>query len=225
MGRISVVCGAGGNLGRVVAKLLAGRGDRVVAVDSPRTPRSELEARVPGVTWDQADLTSREQTELLWERIDGLGDPPLWLVNVTGGYRPGRALETSEADYRFLLALNLDTCWWSCQFGGARIAAAGGGGIVNLSARQGLEGGPGSAAYAVSKAAVLRLSQALAGELKSEGVRVNALLPTLIDTPSNRAERSVEAMRRAVSPEAVAQVIGWLCSEDAAAVTGAAITV
>lgn len=225
MAELTVVCGASGGLGPAVASWLAQRGDQVIAVASPREEREQLERAVPGVTWEQVDLTDREQTEQLWSRIDGLEGRVRWLVNITGGYRASRALETSEDDYRFLLRLNLDSCWWSCQEGARRMVAGGGGGIVNISARQALEGGVGSAAYAVSKAAVLRLSQVLAAELKPEQVRVNVLLPTLIDTPANRAERSAEAMRNAISPEAVARVIGWLCSEESGAVTGAALTV
>jgi NAD(P)-dependent dehydrogenase (short-subunit alcohol dehydrogenase family) len=222
---LTVVSGASGGLGSAVATLFAQRGDRVIAVASPREQRAQLGRAVPGVSWEQADLTSREQTQQLWGRIDELGDRVRWLVNITGGYRASRALETSEEDYRFLLGLNLDSCWWSCREGARRIAAGGGGGIVNISARQALEGGVGSAAYAISKAAVLRLSQVLAAELKPDQVQVNVLLPTLIDTRANRAERSAEAMRKAVSPEAVARVIGWLCSEESGAVTGAALTV
>lgn len=225
MAELTVVCGASGGLGPAVARLLAERGDRVIAVSSPREPREQLELTVPGVTWEQADLTDSDQTEQLWARIDGLGERVRWLVNITGGYRASPALETSPDDYRFLLALNLDSCWWSCRAGARRIGTGGGGGIVNISARQALEGGVGSAAYAVSKAAVLRLTQVLAAELKPDQVRVNVLMPTLIDTPANRAQRSAEAMRKAVSPEAVARVIGWLCSEESGAVTGAALVV
>ncbi|HVB14560.1 MAG TPA: SDR family oxidoreductase [Candidatus Dormibacteraeota bacterium] len=225
MAELTVVCGASGGLGPAVATHLVERGDQVVAVAAPREKLEDLQQAVSGVTWEQADLTDREQTEQLWGRIDQMGQTPRWLVNLTGGYRASRVLETSEDDYRFLLRLNLDSCWWSCRQGAARIAAGGGGGIVNISARQAREGGVGSAAYAVSKAAVLRFSQVLAAELKPEKVRVNVLLPTLIDTPANRAERSAEAMRSAVSPEAVAQVIGWLCSEASGAITGASLTV
>lgn len=224
MERLTVVCGASGGLGPAVASLLAERGDRVIAVGGPTDRMELLAGLVPGVTWEQADLTDRQGTADLWGRIDALGQPR-WLVNITGGYRPGRALDTSEDDYRLLLRLNLDSCWWSCGEGARRMAAAGGGGIVNVSAHQAQEGGAGSAAYAVSKAAVLRLSQVLAAELKPDGVQVNVLLPTLIDTAANRAERSSEAMRKAVRPEDVARVISWLCSEAAAAVTGASIPV
>jgi NAD(P)-dependent dehydrogenase (short-subunit alcohol dehydrogenase family) len=114
--------------------MLAGRGDRVIGVAAPRENREQLEQAVPNVSWEQTDLTDREQTEQLWSRIDGLGERVRWLVNITGGYRASRALETSEDDYRFLLRLNLDSCWWSCREGARRIATGGGGGIVNISA-------------------------------------------------------------------------------------------
>jgi len=222
---LTIVCGASGGLGPAVVTHLVERGDRVVAVGSPREGREELERLVEGVTWEQADLTDREQTEELWRRIDQLGERPRWLVNLAGGYRAARLLEMSEDDYRFLMGLNLDSCWWSCREGARRMAAAGGGGIVNVAARQALDGGVGSAAYAVSKAAVLRFTQVLAAELKPQLVRANVLLPALIDTPANRRERTPEAMRQAVAPEAVARIIGWLCGDESGAVTGAAISV
>lgn len=197
----------------------------MVAVAAPQESRTELQRLLPEASWEQADLTDPSQTAGLWARIDRLGDSVRWLVNVTGGYRGGHALDTSDDTYRFLVALNLDSCWWSCREGGRRIAEGGGGGIVNFSARPALQGGSGAAAYAVSKAGVLRLSQVLAEELAPRGVRVNAILPTLIDTAANRANRSEETMRKAVSPEAIASVVEWLCSDAASSLNGATLTV
>jgi NAD(P)-dependent dehydrogenase (short-subunit alcohol dehydrogenase family) len=139
---------------------------------------------------------------------------------------PGAVLgESSPEDYRHLLGLNLDTAWWSCRAAARRMRESGGGAIVNVAARSALEGGAGSIAYAVTKAAVVKLTQVLAGELKQTGVRVNAVLPSLIDTPANRAAFSAERMAKAVAPEAIARVITFLCGEDAWPISGAAIPV
>jgi NAD(P)-dependent dehydrogenase (short-subunit alcohol dehydrogenase family) len=102
---------------------------------------------------------------------------------------------------------------------------AGRGSIVNVAARTALVDGAGAAAYAVAKAAVVRLTQVMADEVKSAAIQVNAVLPALIDTPANRASLPPERMAKAVPPEAIARIIVFLCSDDASPITGAAIPV
>lgn len=222
---LAVVCGATGGLGPAVVSGLATRGDDVIAVARSGEEVRSLVASYSGtVRGEVADLSRPDEVESLWKRIDDAGRAPRWLVNVTGGYRPGSVLETSPETYTYMFDLNLATAWWSSRAAAARMRA-GGGGIVNLAARAALVGGAGAAAYAVSKAAVLKLTQVLAEELKDAGVRVNAVLPALIDTPANRAAMSAGQMRKAVAPEAVAAVILFLCSEAADSITGAAVPV
>jgi NAD(P)-dependent dehydrogenase (short-subunit alcohol dehydrogenase family) len=222
---LAVVCGATGGLGPAVVRAMVERGDRVVAVARSPEKLGQLKAEVPEILVERTDLTRPAEVAELWKRLDALGETPRWLVNVTGGYASGSVLETTPEQYAFMHDLNLASAWWSCREGGARMAAAGGGSIVNVSARSAVAGGEGAAAYAVSKAGVLKLTEVLAAELKNHGVRVNAVLPAVIDTPANRASMPTKLLAKAVAPESIARVIAFLCSDDSEAVTGATIPV
>jgi len=222
---LSVVCGAAGDLGRAVVAELVARGDRVIAVNRTADPLGALvERHGDSVEPEVADLTDPDVVQALWERIAARGRPPSSVVNTVGGYRGGTVADTSPEDYRFLMELNLTSTWLSCRRA-AEAMREGGGSIVNVSARTALEGGAGSAAYAVAKAAVIRLTQILAAEAKGDGVRVNAILPAVIDTEANRASFPEQVMRKAVPAEAIARVVAFLCSDAAWPITGAAIPV
>jgi len=199
VGDVALVCGGAGALGHAIAEELRARGDDVVLADR-----------------DDVDLTDAAAVEEFWDRLE---KTPRWVVNAAGGFRPGTVAESEPADFRFLTELNLVTAWWSCRAAARRLPA--GGGIVNVAARSGLSGGQGSAAYAVSKAAVIRLTQVLALELAERGVRVNAVVPALIDTPANRAH----GITGGTPPAEIASAIAFLLSDAAHAVTGAIVPV
>jgi NAD(P)-dependent dehydrogenase (short-subunit alcohol dehydrogenase family) len=164
---------------------------------------------------DELDLTDPDAVEAYW---DALPRAPRWLVNAAGGYRTGTLAESTPDDVRFLAGINVATAWWSCRAGARRLPE--GGAIVNVAARAGQTGGKGSAAYAVSKAAVIRLTEVLALEL-SPRVRVNAVVPALIATPANAAQ----GIDGGTSPAEIAEVIAYLLSDEASAVTGALVPV
>lgn len=218
MGDLALVCGGSGALGAAVARAFAARGDRVVCAD-----RRPLESPAPGIRSEVVDLTAPDEVEALWERLTVDEGGPRWLVNAVGGFRAGTVAGTEADDYRFLGRVNVDATWWSCRAAARRLGEDAA--IVNVAARPAVTGGAGSAAYAMSKAAVLRLTQVLSEELRERRVRVNAVLPSTMDTPANRAAMGDERMRRAVSTEDVAAVIGFLCSDGARVVSGAAIPV
>jgi NAD(P)-dependent dehydrogenase (short-subunit alcohol dehydrogenase family) len=217
MADVALVCGAGGALGGSLVEVFLARGDRVVAVDRSAGPRTD------GVRAEAADLTRPDDIDAIWDRLEADGELPRWVVNAVGGFRGGTVAETEPDAYRFVLDLNLGTALWSCRAAARRLEP--GGAIVNLAARAAVSGGTGSAAYSVAKAGVVRLTQLLAEELKERDVRVNAILPSLIDTPANRATSSPEAMARAVPPEQIASVAAFLCSDAAAAISGTAVPV
>jgi NAD(P)-dependent dehydrogenase (short-subunit alcohol dehydrogenase family) len=212
---LALVCGGGGALGSALVEAFLARGDRVVAVDR----LFHEEPARPGLAHEAVDLTSPDDVEALWERLEAT---PRWLVNAVGGFRTGTVAESEPDDVRFMHDLNLATAWWSCRAGARRLQA--GSAILNVSARAALVGGSGSAAYAVAKAGVVRLTQTLALELAERRVRVNAILPSVIDTPANRASSGGEA-GAAVAPGELAAVVTFLCSDAASAVTGAIVPV
>lgn len=207
MADLALVCGASGGLGPAVVAAFRARGDRVLGVAREGADLS-------------ADLTDAGAVEDLWNGMDAV---PRWLVNVTGGFAGGSLKESTPESLRHMLQLNLETGWWSCRAAATRMRP--GSAIVNVSSRAAVAGSVGSAAYGVAKAGVNRLTEILAGELKSAGIRVNAVMPLLIDTAANRAAMSEAAMKNAVAPELIAQTILWLCSDEAAAVSGAILPV
>lgn len=233
MADLAVIMGATGGLGSAIVDAFASRGDRVIAVARSRAEVSQLASKFPGVvTGDTADLTSRLAVDDLWERIDRVGTPR-WVVNATGGYRAGKVADSTPDDFTFMMDLNLGTAWWSCRAAARRMqivpspsgGGQGGGCIVNVSSRSALEAEPGAAAYAVAKAGVIKLTEVLAAELKASGVRVNVIVPAIIDTAVNRQVLPEKLMQKAVAPAEIAAVIAYLCSDTALAITGATIPV
>jgi NAD(P)-dependent dehydrogenase (short-subunit alcohol dehydrogenase family) len=209
---VALVCGASGALGSALVEAFRARGDDVIGVDRKGEPRE-------GIRMEAADLTRPEEVEALWERIE----TPHWVVNAAGAFRGGSVADTEPETVSFLLDVNFATALWSCRAAARRLER--GGAIVNVSARAAVAGGTGAAAYAASKAAVVRLTEVLAGELTERGVRANAVLPLLIDTPATRASLPPERFAGAATPERIADVCAFLCSDAAAAVTGAALPV
>jgi len=244
MADLAVIMGATGGLGSAIVDAFASRGDRVIAVARSRAEVSQLASRYPlspspsgggqggGGTGETADLTSRLAVDDLWERIDRAGTPR-WVVNATGGYRAGNVADSTPDDFMFMMDLNLGTAWWSCRAAARRMQTVpspsgggqGGGCIVNISSRSALVAEPGAAAYAVAKAGVIKLTEVLAAELKASGVRVNVIVPAIIDTALNRQALPEKLMQKAVAPAEIAAVIAYLCSDAAAAITGATIPV
>ena len=218
MSDVALVCGGSGALGAAVARAFRARGDRVVCAD-----RSPVESQDPDLRFEVVDLTAPHEVEALWERLSDGGDAPRWLVNAVGAFRAGTVADSEPEDYGFLASINLETTWWSCRAAARRLTD--GAAIVNVAARPAVGGGAGSAAYAVSKAGVLRLTQVLSDELRERRVRVNAVLPSVLDTPANRTSMSAARMQESVSTDDVAAVIAFLCSDGARVVSGAAIPV
>jgi NAD(P)-dependent dehydrogenase (short-subunit alcohol dehydrogenase family) len=220
---IVVVTGANGALGRAVVAELLSRAHQVVALDRFSHGVIDLPDADERLHMLPADLSNRAAVGTAWTEIDHIGLPRA-LVNVAGRFAPGGLPDLTEDDLARQLAVNLSTALWCSQAAAQRLSAGGGGAIVNVGSRSALTGA-GSIAYSLSKNAVVRLTTLLAEELKPSRVRVNAVLPDVMDTPANRAALPEEVMRKAVPVEAVAKVIAFLCEEDSWPITGAVIPV
>jgi NAD(P)-dependent dehydrogenase (short-subunit alcohol dehydrogenase family) len=216
-----LVTGGLGALGRAVGKLLAGRGARVVLLD--RAPAQDVAGMV--AVLGGIDLGDEAATAAAMAEADRLLGGLNALVNVAGGFRwekvDGGSVDTWDAMY----GMNLRSAVVACRAALPFLRPAAPAAIVNVGALAAQKASAGMGAYAASKAGVARLTEALAEEFKDEGVRVNAVLPSMLDTPANRTDMPDADASRWVSGPQMAAVIAFLLSEDAAAVTGACIPV
>ena len=217
-----VVSGGTGGLGSAVTATLLEAGWQVVV---PYVEEREL-ARVkehPRLTLIEADLFDPDAAAAVVARAS---EPLGALVNLVGGFASGgRVHETPIEDFERQFRLNLRPAYLLCHAALPRMLAAGGGSIVCVSTRAALRPFSGAAGYIASKAAVLAFVDALAAEYTNDGVRVNAILPSVIDTPGNRADQPDADHSRWVKPEQIAEVIRFLCSDESVAIGGAHIPV
>lgn len=215
-----IVTGAAGALGHAVVAEFRAAGRQVVALDRPGE-RFDALGRDDGVHVLAVDLSSRAAVRDAFARIPVDCDA---LVGLAGGFTPGALAEVDEETLDALWRTNFGSALWTAQAAAPLLAARGGGAIVTVGSKTAV-GGPAPVAHATSKAAVVRLTQLLADELRGQRIRVNAVLPSVIDTPANRGWMSDDLAARAVVPAAIAKVIAFLCSPDAAPISGAAIPV
>ena len=229
-GMAVLVAGGTGALGRAVSQAFLEAGAWVVVT---RRRPEELEAlrasagkdgdRLSG---DSVDVTDEAAVAKLVSAIRERHGRLDVLVNCVGGYAGGAKLW--EADAKTLdqmLALNLRSGWVLARAAVPLMIEAGRGAIVNVASRAAVVHGPGEAAYAASKAGALALFESLAAEVKGTGVRVNSILPSVIDTEANRNAMPKADHTKWPKPEEIARVILWLCGEEARLVHGAAIPV
>lgn len=220
--QLTVITGAAGALGRAVVDEFLARGTAVAALDQAG-PRLDALAELDGVHPVAADLASPAGVAQAFAQIDAAGTAT-GLVCVAGGFSGADLAATDPATLATMLDTNLATVLWACQAAAPRMRAAGGGAIVTVGSRTAVTGG-GPVAYAAAKAAVVRLTEVLADELRADRIRVNCVLPSVIDTPANRGWMPADLLARAVAPAAIARVIAFLCSADASPVSGASIPV
>jgi NAD(P)-dependent dehydrogenase (short-subunit alcohol dehydrogenase family) len=217
-GRTVIVLGACGGLGPSVTERLRDDGATVVAADVRMPDAADRQEHVEYVPVDALDEASVSAAFV--------SVPAAAVLNLIGGYTPPQGLSLLDADVlRRQLELNLVTAAIVTKYAMPMLAAAGGGPLVHVSSRVAVQNGEGSFAYSMSKLGVVRLVEAAAAEGRADGVRVNCIMPSIIDTPANRAALPRANFDKWPKPSQVAAVLSFLVSDDAALISGAAIPV
>ena len=222
-----LITGAAGALGRAVAAHFAARGDTLALLDRDGDALAALARGLPGSVLPLAtDLLDPAAVVAAVEAATGRFGGIVAAVNLAGGFAMGAPVhETSAAVWQRMLDLNVNTMLHSAAAVVPVMRRARHGYIVNVGAASAVRGAAKMGAYIASKSALMRLTESMAAELREEGINVNAVLPTTIDTPANRTSMPKADPARWVAPAALADVIGFLTSDAARAVHGALIPV
>jgi NAD(P)-dependent dehydrogenase (short-subunit alcohol dehydrogenase family) len=224
--RVMIVTGGFGSLGRVVVRVAAERGWRVAALDLAPSPPTDLSAdkgwieAEPGI-----DLTDPASTQKAVESVVSRHGRLDALLNIAGGFRWTPVADSDASVWDLLFRMNVQSAVNASRAAIPHLIASGAGRIVCVGAGAAERAGIGMGPYAASKSGVHRFTESLAEELKAKGVTVNAVLPSIIDTPQNRADMPDADPAKWVQPAELAEVMLFLASEQASAVTGALVRV
>jgi NAD(P)-dependent dehydrogenase (short-subunit alcohol dehydrogenase family) len=229
-GQVVMVTGGTGNLGGTVARAFAEAGAKVVVVD-----RDAEKQRISFADWANSPdhwlaapvnlLDEEAAHQTVTQAVERFGRIDV-LVNTVGGYEAGKPVhELDLATWDLMLNLNARSTLVMCKATIPTMLAQGSGKIVNVAARGALAGSANHAAYAAAKAAVVRLTESMAAEVREAGINVNCVLPGTIDTPDNRAAMPKADTRKWVKPESLAAVILFLASAGARDIHGASLPV
>ena len=220
-GKVVVITGASGALGKVVVEAALARGARIAGVDhaTSQLPPTDKRIELGGVDLSDAGSAKKaiDAVAAHFGRLDAL-------VNIAGGFAFETVADGDPRTWQRMYALNVLTALNASRSAIPHLVASGAGRIVNVGAMGALQAGSGMGAYAASKAGVHRLTEALAAEWKGR-ITVNAVLPSTIDTPANRASMPRADFAKWVAPQELTEVILFLISDAASAVTGALLPV
>ncbi|RQH02777.1 SDR family NAD(P)-dependent oxidoreductase [Paraburkholderia dinghuensis] len=224
-GKVVAITGGFGSLGMATAALLIERGARVALIGRGAVPDPLPTGVADALNLGGVDLSDLHAAQQAMNAInDRLGRLDA-VLNMAGAFRWETVADGDPATWDLMFAVNVKTALNASKAALPHLLRAGAGRIVNLGAGAALKAGLGMGAYAASKSGVARLTEALAEELKDQGVTVNAILPSIIDTPQNRRDMPDADFTRWVQPREIAALIAYLLSADAQAITGASIPV
>ncbi len=230
-GKIAIVTGGTGGLGQAVVETLLAAGATVDVPHRKAEDWAKLRERFAAssdatLTGDVLDLTDEAAAETYFARVAGLHGGIDILVNAAGGFGGGKPVhKTDWSVWQDQLDINLKTAVLASRYAVEHMLERGGGAVVNVSSRPATQAAPKLAAYAASKRAVMQLTEAMATELRDQMVTVNSVLPSVIDTPTNRSFNPNADYSTWVKPAEIARVILFLVGPDARIVSGAHIPV
>jgi|SRR5690348_5444797 NAD(P)-dependent dehydrogenase (short-subunit alcohol dehydrogenase family) len=229
-GSVVLIAGGTGGLGRAVTSAFLEEGATVVVTyrnqpewEKVKTASSAYAGRLEGHEVDVTDETAMRQ---LVEKVVSKHGRLDAMVNTVGGYAGGQKLwEMETRIFEQMLNLNLRSGYALSRAAVPAMLKQGRGAIVNVAAKAALDHAAGASAYAASKAATVAMLDSLAADVKGTGVRVNTILPSIIDTEANRKAMPKADFAKWPKPQDIARVILFLCSDDAKVIHGAAIPV
>jgi NAD(P)-dependent dehydrogenase (short-subunit alcohol dehydrogenase family) len=226
-GKVFVVTGAFGALGRVVVEAAMARGASTAALDFAATAPGDLATRFGprALILPRVDLSSFDAAQSAMGAVKARFGRLDALVNIAGGFLWEKTEDGSSESWERMFAANVKTTVNASRAALPALLESGAGRIINVGALAALKAGAGMGPYTASKAGVHRFTESLAEETKGRGVTVNAVLPSTIDTPANRAAMKDADFSRWVAPGDLAAVILFLASREAGAVTGALLPV
>jgi NAD(P)-dependent dehydrogenase (short-subunit alcohol dehydrogenase family) len=229
-GQVVMVTGGTGFLGGAVARAFAGAGAKVIVVDrnAEKQRRRFPDWVDSGDHWLAAPvdiMKANDATRTVEQALARFGRLDV-LVNTVGGYQAGKPVHEMELEtWNLMMDLNARSTLMMCRAAIPPMVSQGWGKIINVAGRAGLAGSANQAAYAAAKAAVIRLTESMAAELRDKGINVNCVLPGTIDTPDNREAMPKADTRKWVMPESLADVILFLASRAARDIHGVSLPV
>jgi NAD(P)-dependent dehydrogenase (short-subunit alcohol dehydrogenase family) len=228
--KVALIAGGTGGLGRAVSQAFLAEGAKVIVTYRKKQEFDELKkiagAGASNLVGSDVDVTDQAAVQKLISTIANENSRLDFLVNSVGAYAGGVKLWETDADvFDQQLKLNLMSGYALCRAIVPLMLKQRSGAIVNVSSKSAVDHAAGAAAYAASKAAAVAMMDSLAADLKGSRVRVNSILPSIIDTPANRKAIPGADFSKWPKPEEIARVILFLCSDDARLIHGAAIPV
>jgi len=224
-GRSVIVSGGAGGVGLAITQRFANNGDHVFVIEREAT-RQHIEALGQTlITFVGADVLDEASVAAAITQVHAMGGLDV-LINVVGGYAAGQPIhELDRATWSHMMDLNVMSTFLLSKYAAQHMITQGSGRIVNFSSRAAVDTAANSGAYAVSKAAVIALTEVQSKELLAYDITVNAVLPSIVDTPANRAAMPKADVTRWPKADEIANVIFFLASDDAKLISGASIPV
>lgn len=228
-GKVALIAGGTGGLGRAVSLAFLAEDAKVVVTYRKQEEFDALKkaagANGASIEGHRVDVTDETAVNQLVEKLVAQHGRLDAVVNAVGGYATGKLWELDTKVFDQMLALNLRSGFVLARAAVRVMLKQGSGVFVNVASKAAFDHAAGAAAYAASKAAAVALMDSLAADLKGTGVRVNSVVPSIIDTESNRIAMPKAEFAKWPKPEDIASVIVLLCSENAKVIHGASVPV